>query len=412
MPTIHNNNEKGFVALLNTVLVLIFMLSLAMSISVIIFNRQRISTNAITATQSYYASEAGIEDALLRLKNNPQMSPLSYPLTANNSTANVVIPAMIGGSRTISSQGNTNGLIKTIQVVYGIDSQNVSFYYGVEVGQGGLVMNNGSEILGNVFSSGNISGSGKIDNDAVVSGNGHSIQGVYVGGNGFTYSCLSPANVNNLTYITGGSHTCTVRGATTVQSNEISEQPLPIPQSQINDWKNETTGNVITGDVTVSGSQTMGPAEITGNLIFSNHATLTLTGTVYVQGNITLGNTDTIQLSSSYGTLGGVLLADGAINTGNGNTFSGSGQTGSYILFLSTNASDSAIIISNNSGGGVFYTSAGGESLSNNVSVVELTGYKVTMGNNSKIQYSNGVVNIYFSGGPGGSWKVTSWQEK
>ncbi len=410
-----NFNQKGFVASLVTLAILIFMLTVAMSMGLLIFERQRISTTAIAATQSYYTAQAGAEDALIRLKSAPQMAAATYTLNIGNSSAKVTIPAIVGGSRAITSQGSNNGFIKNLQVVYAPDSSNLSFYYGVEIGEGGLVMSNGSEIMGNVFSGGNISGTGTIDNDAIVSGNGNSISGVYVTGNAFVYSCLSPASVNNLTYVTGGTHTCTVRGTTTVQSSEISEQPLPIPQDQVDDWKTEASTECPSSSVDDlnhnNKTVTMGPCKISGDLNFGNSDILTMTGTIYVTGNITLGNTDTIKLSSSYGSLGGVLLSDGLINTGNGNTFSGSGQTGSYLLFLSTNTSDSAIIVSNGSTGAVFYTTAGGIQLSNNVSALELTGYKVTMQPNSKIQYSNGVVNIYFSGGPGGGWKVVSWQE-
>jgi len=416
MPNTTTFLQKGFIASLATLLILIFMLGLAMSMSLLILERQKISTNTINATQSYYAAQAGAEDSLLRLKNYPQTPPISYSVTVSNATTNVTIASLIGGSRTITSQGNNYGLIKTTQIVYSIDSNNISFYYGVDIGQGGLVMNNGSEVMGNVFSGGNISGSGTIDNNVVISGNGHSISGVAVTGDALVYSCLAPASVANLTYVTGGSHTCTVRGTTSVQSSEIAQQPLPIPQSQIDNWKAEATtacsatnvSNLSNNNKTVS----MGPCRITGNLSFGNGTSLTLTGTVYVTGNITLGNNDTIKLNSSYGPLGGVLLADGVVNTGNSNTFAGSGQAKSYLLFLSTNVSDSAIAVSNNSNGAVFYTSAGGIQLANGVSAVELTGYKVIMLQNSKIQYSNGVVNIFFSNGPGGGWKVTSWQEQ
>ena len=72
------DREKGFVASLTTILVLIFMLSLVMTMTLLIFNRQKISTNTINATQSYYTSEAGIEDSLIRLKNNPQKVLTKY----------------------------------------------------------------------------------------------------------------------------------------------------------------------------------------------------------------------------------------------------------------------------------------------------------------------------------------------
>src|SRR3989344_1708005 len=123
------NNQKGFVASLVTFLVLLSMLSLAISMTTIIINRHKIAENVIKSTQAYYTAEAGVEDSLLRLKNNPQMSPLSYSLVIDNTTTDVVIPEIIGGSRVITSQGNYVGRIKKIQAVYSIDAQGVSFHY-------------------------------------------------------------------------------------------------------------------------------------------------------------------------------------------------------------------------------------------------------------------------------------------
>lgn len=410
------NNQKGYVVSIITFFVLVIMLSVAMSMSFLIANRQKTISNSIKSTQSYYAAEAGVEDALLRLKKTPQLSPRTYSLIVNNATVSVNIPSTVGISKSVTSQANNMGMVKNIQMVCSMgNTQATSFYYGVEVGAGGLVMSNGSRVIGNVFSAGNISGSGTIDNDAIVSGNGHSISGVTVKGSAMAYSCLSPAKINgNLTYVTGGIHTCTVSGTTTEQSQEISEQPLPIPQSQIDDWKNEAEAvQVINGNVSIVNGQTriMGPVKIVGSLTLANNATLKMTGTVYVTGNISLSNNSIIRLDSSYGPLGGVLIADGVITMANNNSFYGSGQAGSYLLVLSTNTSDNAISISNNSAGAVFYTSAGGLYISNNVSLVEATGYKVIMSNNSVIQYSSGIVNIYFTSGPGAGWKVSSWKE-
>ena len=53
-----------------------------------------------------------------------------------------------------------------------------------------------------------------------------------------------------------------------------------------------------------------------GNLTFSNNATLNVTGTIYVTGDITTSNNNTIKLDASYGSLGGVVMADGSIIPG------------------------------------------------------------------------------------------------
>jgi len=408
------SGQKGQVVSMFTFLGLIIMLGMALTMNFLISLGQKNITNDVKSTQSYYAAESGIEDALLRLKKTPSITSLSYDFDVNNITVNVEIPSNIGISKTIISQADNNDIIRKIETICSLDNtQNINFYYGIQAGAGGLVMGSNSEVIGNVFSNGNISGSGTIDNNVVISGNGNSIEGVYVKGDVLAYSCSSATIDGNLTYVTGGLHNCAVSGTTSEQSEEISQQPLPIPESQIEDWKNAAAeGGVFPGNKSISGGQTLGPIKITGNLNLSNNTILTLTGVVYVQGNITFGNNTNVRLDGSYGSLGGVLISDGTINMGNNDVFSGSGQTGSYILLISTSTSDSAIVVSNNSTGAVFYTTAGSLRLSNNVSVTEATGYRIIMNNNSSIQYSTGIVNIYFASGPGAAWEVTSWQEK
>src|SRR3989344_9304744 len=250
-----NKNQKGFVATLIVFFILLIMISITLSMSSLIFHRQRIVNNVVKSTQAYYTSESGIEDSLLRLNNNPLMPSASYNLNINNSTANVVIPAMIGGARSISSQGNNSGLVKTTEVVYAIDGEGASFFYGAQVGAGGLIMSNSSRIIGSIFSNGNIVGSGiaTIDNDVIVAGNGHSISGMRVKGNVFVYSCNDSTIDGNLTYVLGGTNNCAVGGTTSVQSSEIASQPLPISQSQIDDWKSDAEAGGIISSVTLSG---------------------------------------------------------------------------------------------------------------------------------------------------------------
>ena len=411
------NNQKGYVVLIVTFFIMIIMLSVALTMSSQIAFEQKTATSAVKSTQAYYAAESGIEDALLILRRNPTLSSASYTLNVNGATATVAIPIIIGGTRAITSQGNNKSMVRSIQTVYVMDSQGVTFYYGVQAGDGGVVMNNGSRVMGNVFSDGDITGSGTIDNNVVISGNFRKIQGVNVGGNVLAYSCLSPTVVTGtLTYVTGGTHTCTVNGGTpTSQDSAIAQQPLPIPDQQITDWKNQfTPAQTIAGDVTLLNNETrsMGPVKIAGSLILGNKSTLILTGTIYVQGNITFGTNDVIKLDSFYGPLGGVLIADGTITTKTDSMFSGSGQEGSYLLLLSTSISDSAISLKNNSAGAAFYASAGGIDIPNNVSVLEATGKKLTLGNGAEIQSSYGTVNIFFSSGPAGGWKVVSWTEE
>ncbi len=397
------------------VFLLAIFVTIALSMSTLVFYRQKVATNLVKSTQSYYAAESGIEDSLLRLKNNPQIPPVSYNLSVNNATAAVTIPAIVAGSRAIASNGNTSGIIRKVETVYSIDAQGVSFNYGAQVGAGGLIMNNGSIIKGNVFSNGNISGNGTIDNNVIVAGNGHNIKDVRVKEDALSYSCLANSTIEgDLTYVMGGTRTCKVNGSISTRSSEIPTQPLPISQSQIQEWKNEAAVEVISGNITILNGQTKsyGPVKITGSLTISNNATLNMTGTIWVVGDISASNNGKIKLDGSYGSLGGIIITDKNFTISNNGILQGSGQSGSNLLVLSTSSADPAISINNNAAGAIFYASNGGISVSNNTQVKELTGYKITMQNNSVIQYETGLASLFFSSGPSGGWQITSWQEK
>lgn len=418
--------QKGVAAVLITILVLSVMFAVAMSFGIITVAQERASGNVVKASQAYYAAETGMEDALLRLKNNPAIGSLSYTINVGGETVDVVIPNVVGGSRTITSEGDVKDRVKKVQAVYTLDSTGVGFSYGAQVGEGGLEMGNNSRVAGNVFSNGNvIGGSGAtVDNTVIIANNGNRIEGLDVGENVLVHSCKDSDIGGDLIYVSGGSVTnCNIGGSTIIQADEIEPVALPISQSQINDWETEAAdGGVIANDVSylAAGTNYLGPAQIgtslsPKNLVVTNNARLKIKGTVYVTGDITFSNNAIIELDASYGSFSGVIIADGKINTGNNAVLQGSGQAGSYITLLSTSNSvdpaSPAIMVSNNAQGAIFYASAGMVYLSNNMVAREITGYKMRIDNNAVIQYESGLQNILFTGGPTGSWEVDNWKE-
>lgn len=412
--------QNGFVALYLTVLILALIFGIAAFISILTFGEQKILGNITKSNQVYYVAEAGIEDALIRLKNKLNFSnPYSFKVDSGTST--VEISDIIGGTRTIVSTGNFLGRIRKIQVIYSISTQQISFHYGAQVGEGGMIMGNGSKVEGNVFSNGSVIGGGTIQNSIVVAGAGNKIEGITVGENAEVHSCKNSVIYGNLTYVSGGSViNCIVGGLTKTRPNQIEPLSLPISQEQINKWKEEATkGGIIPNDVSINGTMTLGPVQIgtldsPKNLIVQNGATLIMKGTIYVTGNITLNPNTTLKLDSSYGPLSGIVIADGVITVENNVTISGSGQEGSYVLLASTKAdvTNPVIDIRNNAAGStVYYANSGLIYLRNNMRAREVTGYKIRLENNAVIQYESGLENARFTSGPGATWKVISWKE-
>lgn len=208
---------------------------------------------------------------------------------------------------------------------------------------------------------------------------------------------------------------------------------MPLSDGNIAQWRTDAAAGVTysgncgdTGGVagcSGSGTISIGPARITGNLLVTNGQTMNLTGVVYVQGNITVENNSRIRCDVAFGADSCVLLADGYIDGNNNAIFAGSGQTGSYLLAVSTiegcNGSTasgcatgySGINLGNNLTGAVFYTTDSMINISNNADMKAVVGYKLNLSNNATITYEQGVADTTFSSGPGGGWNVSSWKE-
>lgn len=195
-------------------------------------------------------------------------------------------------------------------------------------------------------------------------------------------------------------------------------QPMPFSDANIDQFISEAeSGDIISGTFVASSTTYLGPAKINGDLIIEDN--LILTGTVYVDGNITFNNNAYASLSPSFGGFSGVLMSSGYIYLNNNVQFYGSGTEGSYVLLLTTSAcpddtgcgANDAININNNVGTVILNAQNGTISLSNNAGAKVLTAKMVHLSNNVVIDYESGLTNTNFSSGPSGGWNISSWQE-
>jgi len=408
--------KKGFAALLAVILVLVVMLAIGISLTVLSLGEYRISRNTIKSSQAYYSAEAGIEDALLRLKKKMDWSS-SYTLKVGEGSAVTTISDIIGGSRTITSEGDVSNRIRKVQVVYEISSQETSFYYGAQVGKGGIQMENKAKIEGNVFSNGSIIGTSKqeITGSVIVATNGNKIEQLDIGGDAKVYTCENSEIEGGLTYVSGGKViNCNVAGSIESQPDEIPPKDLPISESTIDQWKKDAESGGTIGDYTLSGNQegALGPKKIEGRLTVQNNAKLKVTGTIWVTGEIVIKNNSQVFLDKdSYGSKSGVIISDSKITVQNETRIFGSGEEGSYLMLLSTFSGDPAILIQNSPELDIIYASQGRIELQNNIRLRQVSGWGLRLKNNAQVIYEVGLEDVSFSSGPGGGWKVVSWKE-
>ncbi len=230
-----------------------------------------------------------------------------------------------------------------------------------------------------------------------------------------TVSGSAQAHTVNYTNATGKIYCQTGTG----NNKSCTSQPdptyiaLPVSDANMTDWQNSAlSGGTYNGNYYVGWSgATLGPKKINGNLTISNGGTLTVTGNLWVTGNVILRGGGKIELSPSYGSNDGVIIANGKIYISYGGYITGSGVKGSYLMMLSTESSSDAIRVSGGAGAVVVYAANGGIEISGGTSLKEAVGYKVSISGASSINYESGLSNSNFSTGPSGSWNINSWEE-
>ena len=216
----------------------------------------------------------------------------------------------------------------------------------------------------------------------------------------------------------------TVGGASHPGSPDPPYLPLPISDENIADWKADAeAGGTIVGDYTAT-TTVMGPVKIDGNLEIDISDVFTLSGVVYVTGNVTPDNLSRIQCDPLFGEQSCVLITDGYVDISNNATFSGSGNSKSYLMILTTienclgeataascGPENSAIYIKNNATGAIFYASNSLIYINNVVNVTSIVGYKFRLNNTATVTYEDNISDLIFSSGVGGGWRVHEWEE-
>jgi len=429
------NSQEGFAAFYVAIIVLIIMAGIALTLLFLVVNQQKILSNSLTSYKSFSVTESGIEDALLRLsKDKKWFSP--YNLTLGTGASNVEISDIIGGARTITSTGNVNNRIRKVRVVYKISTEDVSFYYGIQVGALGLQMTGNAVVYGNIFSNGPITGASntKIYGDAISAGPAGLINTMRIkkssgkGGNAWAATitggdkCVIDGDAHYTTSID-----CDTVGGSTSPGTPVTPQDMPITQEKITSWQNDAVAGGTIAGYSLGGNNTdsLGPVKVDGDMTLDSNAKLTITGTIWVTGNLSLNSNAVILLDPGYSSFSGVIVVNGHISASSNVVFCGSegykgggkcnSSVGSYIMLLSIDGSDNpsnpAIYATSNTKTAILYASNGLIKLGSNAKLKEATGFGIYMDSNAEVTYETGLADIRFSSGPGGGWKVASWKE-
>lgn len=236
-----------------------------------------------------------------------------------------------------------------------------------------------------------------------------------IGGNAWANQ-ISGTNITGTMHCQGSSYTnktCDVSRPDPVQ------QPFPISDGNINDWKAEAeAGGVQNGNVTIGWQGgSIGPKKVVGNLTVSSGGTLIVNGALWVTGNITVDGGGTIKLGPGYAGNSGVIVTDGRIVATGGGDFEGNGTAGNYILVITTSqcptgcGSNNAITVSGGSGSVILNAQQGTVRMTGGATAKQLTAKKVIMDGGTTVNYETGLQDMSFDSGPSGSWSISGWGE-
>ena len=400
----------GQAAIITVIFLLIIMLSLLAGVSGLAFKEAKAAEKNFRSRVAFFTAEAGVDDAVYRLMRGKNASS-SFLISLNGSVSTTTVTDVLGTKQIVSS-GEFLESFRFLSSTL-ISGEGASFFYGAQVGDGGLIMDNNSRVEGNVFSNGSVDGdSGAVITGSItVAGSGKGIEDISVEGNAFVDEC-EDADINGTLY-TNNEESCSF-GSIQSLGTPPNSIPLPITAEEIQEWKDEAQASGVTNEnIKLDGSDTatLGPRKIVGNLDVENSAILTLSGNLWVTGNVTVKNDAQVKLSSSFGGGSGIIIADGTISLENNSISSGSGSAGSYLMYLSTNIGNSVLTVKNDANADIVYTSAGGIVVENNSDIKEVTGYRVEVKNNAVLTYESGLQNINFVSGPSGGWSISEWKE-
>lgn len=391
-----------------------------------------------SSKQAYITAESALEDVVMRTMNGDTVGATTTLRELSGVATTTVSYNNVTDIYTIKSIANT-GRSSRISVVELSPGAGTAFNYGLQSGNGGFELVNSASIVGNAFSNGLVVGQGSsmIYGDVVSAGPTGIIRAIEATGTSWS-NTLDNSLIQGDAYYNVVATPSTVNGTRHTPFTVINPEPLPIPDSEVDAWKTkiQDTGTVIPASSCSSGTYTINSNTTIGNVIIDCNLEIkktgpstivTLTGPVWVKGNIIMSSGPTIKISPTVGRYSVQMIADNPTNrltsskitVGNSTQFIGSGHASSFIMLISQNnasengTSDEAIDIGQSSSGDlILYAGHGMVDVNNQIHLKSVTGYKIEIGNNSSITYDTGLANVLFTGGPGGAYVINDWYQE
>ncbi len=420
------NCQQGQAVISVVVFLLIMSLVIISSFSAIVLRETKNSQHFVFSKRSYFLAEAGMEDLSYRIIKGKNYSTQEI-INIDGYTATTTM-SVVGNERHITAEGDVQKDIRKVKTVL-TTGVGASFFYGLQAGDGGLVMENSSSVSGNVYSNGSVIGanSNMVRGTVVSAGPSGLIDGSHSTSSAYAHA-IRNSDIDKDAYYQTILNT-TVDGTLFPGSPDQPLGDMPISDAKIDEWKAAAeAGGIINSPCpyVINSNTSIGPIKINCNLVIQGSPTVTLRGMVWVAGDVTIEQTAIIRLDPSVGSMSLAIISDNPANRTTGSKISlensaqflDSGTDGSYILMISQNnsaensGSEVAINVQNSVSGKLLVYAGHGEILlQNSVNLKEVTAYRVRLKNTAIVIYETGLSSLLFQSGPGGGYTLSKWEE-
>jgi len=135
---------NGYAAVTTTILALVVTLTIVGGFTLFTLKEVNINRIFTKSIESRAISESGIEDGVYRVLTNKQLAS-GETLAVGKGTTTITLTAL-GNQKTIRSEGKRDNIQQNFESRVDTTATGVNFNYGVQVGEGGLTMDNNSSI--------------------------------------------------------------------------------------------------------------------------------------------------------------------------------------------------------------------------------------------------------------------------
>ena len=261
-------------------------------------SRTRIAREFPRSKQSYFLGEAGAEDVAYRIMRGKNYDATEV-LQLNGSSATIATTENLAtGATEISAEADVGSNIRLAEI-HLIPGTNALFSYGVQVGNGGLEMEQTSTVSGNVYANGTIVGANNnaINGDAVSAEATGLIDNVNIAGDAYAHTLIK-SDIDEKAYYQSIDGATKVGGAACPNPNcfpgspDQPNEPFPISDAKLDEWEQLAATTVISSPCPykITSAQSIGPAKITCDVEIKGNFTVTLTGALWITGNLTTKN--------------------------------------------------------------------------------------------------------------------------